>query len=139
MLFGSEVGMKIVTGKEMARIENLSISSSLIPIDEQYMETAGKAIASYIDTYLKQIEHKTKLASKKTPIILLCAKGNNSGDAYVAGVYLLLRGYQVIAIQITDIDKATILCQRNQKRFTMFGGEISASANKKHYPRLVLL
>ncbi len=55
-------------------------------------------------------------------MVLLCGKGNNGGDAYVAGVFLLEKGYSVTAYQIAPIHDASPLCQKNHSRFQKKGG-----------------
>ena len=55
---------------------------------------------------------------------LLCGKGNNAGDAYVAGVYLLEKGYKVQAYQVAPIEDSSDLCQKNYHRFQEKGGQI---------------
>lgn len=85
--------------------------------EEDFMEQAGKGIAEATDCFVS-----THKLSKN--ILLLCGKGNNGGDAYVAGTYLIKKNYHVTAFQVTSIDQASSLCKKNHKRFLSSGGEI---------------
>lgn len=96
--------MKIVTAKEMARIEKLAYSKGAS--EEAFMNAAGSAIASHIETHLEQGK-----------VTLLCGRGNNAGDAYVAGRLLRKKGYEVVAFSYASFDECSPLCQLQRKRF----------------------
>lgn len=108
--------MKIVTPKEMTAIESEAYKEGASK--EVFMETAGKGVAEWADLFLQ----KNK---QLNTVILLCGKGNNSGDGYVAGRYLLEWGYTVKAHQLVPINTTSPLCQINNQRFIEAGGEIS--------------
>lgn len=103
--------MKILTPKEMVRIERIAYEEGAQ--EEAFMDAAGKGISKIIQTDFQ-----------KTKILLLCGKGNNAGDAYVAGIDLLHLGYSVDAIQIGSIDQTSPLCQKQGKIFKKKGGKI---------------
>lgn len=107
--------MKIVTPREMARIESLAYSDGAS--EELFMETAGHGVA------IEAIQFCRTLNLGKR-ILLLCAKGNNSGDAYVAGRVLLSQGFQVTALQRASIVESSDLCQKNYHRFIASGGSV---------------
>ena len=90
--------MKIFTAQQMKEVENQAYQQGAS--EEAFMEQAGAGIAKGV----KEYQQKNSLA--KT-ILLLCAKGNNSGDAYVAGRYLLEDGFSVQALQSVSIDSRT--------------------------------
>jgi hydroxyethylthiazole kinase-like uncharacterized protein yjeF len=97
----------VVTPAEMARIEILAYADGADERD--FMEVAGRGIAEAIDD----------------PVVcILGGKGNNAGDAYVAGRYLLQRGCDVSAIQIPDIETCSALCQENYIKFIECGGTV---------------
>ena len=106
--------MKIVSSKQMAQLEERAYSNGAS--EEEFMEQAGKGIAEATDYFVS----KHKLSKN---ILLLCGKGNNGGDAYVAGTYLLKKNYNVTAFQVTSIDQATPLCKKKYKRFLSSGGQ----------------
>jgi NAD(P)H-hydrate epimerase len=113
--------MKVVSSKEMAEIESQAYSEGAS--ESEFMEEAGSGVALVAHDYVERHD----LARQA---VLLCAKGNNSGDAYVAGVDLLHLDYDVTALQITPIEEASQLCKQNYARFIHEGGvvkEISKS------------
>ena len=74
--------MKVVSPKEMARIEQLAYASGCK--EESFMDAAGAAVASAIE----QLPGKPKLT-------FLIGCGNNGGDGYVAAKILDKAGYDV--------------------------------------------
>lgn len=111
--------MKVVTAKQMADMEARAYQAGYK--DEDFMEAAGKGIASAVFNFLQK-------RSEKEPVILLCGKGNNSGDAYVAGRYLLEKKVMVKAFQIGAIEGSSPLCKKNYDRFIASGGEVQSIA-----------
>lgn len=111
--------MKVISAEEMVRIENLAYQAEGAGRASDFMDAAGKGIAEWVHAHL----------SGRTPeIILLCAKGNNSGDAYVAGHHLLRDGYAVRAIQLTPIAEGSPLCQKNHAAFVHAGGRVKPAS-----------
>jgi NAD(P)H-hydrate epimerase len=80
-------GVKVVTAQEMARLEQGQMGH------EQFMEEAGRRVAEAAMEFIA----KEGLPKKVT---LLVGRGNNGGDAYAAGIYLLDEGFQVHAVVI---------------------------------------
>lgn len=107
--------IKIVSASEMGHLESKAYAQG--HREEDFMENAGYGISmaaqNFIETH--QLQHI---------IWLLCGKGNNGGDAFVAGRYLLKKDYQVTAIQMDELDQCSPLCQRNAILFTNQGGKI---------------
>lgn len=79
--------LKVVSSKEMARIEKMAISEN----DLEFIQKAGLSIA-------KKIQEIS--TSKK--ILLLLGKGNKAADGLCASIYLLKKGYKVKAVQFFD-------------------------------------
>ncbi len=102
--------MKVVSAKEMSRIEALSFSKGFS--DEEFMEKVGKNIAYECQAFL----------SKNTLIYLLLGKGNNAGDALVLGRFLLKMGFSVFAISFFDIACYSKLAKKNTANFLREGG-----------------
>lgn len=102
--------MKIVKAKEMARIEKIAYAQGAS--EEAFMQAAGKGVAEAA---------KKMCRSREKKIILLCGFGNNGGDAYVAGIDLLLSGYDVVALAITPFEKSSPLCRLQGERFAAKG------------------
>lgn len=107
--------MKIVSSQQMAEIESNAYQHGFL--EEDFMENAGKGIALAIQQIAKDHLYQ-KYA------VLLCGKGNNAGDAYVAGLELLKVGYRVATIQIIPISSCSKLCQKHHARFIAAGGEV---------------
>ena len=80
--------IQVVSAEEMAHIETGGDF-------EHFMLEAGKKIAEVAESYIK-----AHGLSKQ--ITLLVGKGNNGGDAYAAGLFLLERGYRVHAYPLYD-------------------------------------
>ena len=74
--------MKALTAAEMREVDRLTTERFSIP-GERLMEAAGKSVAEvFLETYREK--------SGRTPrhVCVLCGKGNNGGDGFVAARYL---------------------------------------------------
>ncbi len=111
--------MKVVSPKQMAHIESQAYRDGASEID--FMEEAGSGAALVIQEYVEihQLDRQ---------VLLLCGKGNNAGDAYVAGIHLLHLEYDVFALQLAPIDECTTLCRDNYIRFLNEGGRVKEVA-----------
>lgn len=107
--------MKVVSAKTMSELEAKAYDQGCL--EKDFMENAGKGVALTAKDYIEQ--------HQLDPIVwLLCGKGNNAGDAFVAGRYLLESGFQVTAIQFEDLDQCSPLCQSNGALFLEKKGKI---------------
>lgn len=106
--------MKAVTPKEMARVESLAYDRGFE--EEKFMEEAGKGIALEIDRFARSNQPQSE-------IVLLVGPGNNGGDAFVAGIHLIQKGYQVSAITVCALEECKPLCKKNGELFAREGGE----------------
>ncbi len=106
-------GQKVVEAREMARVEKESIAAGAS--DEGYMLKAGEGIAHRIGTFIEERGRFKK-------ITLLVGKGNNGGDAFVAGIFLLNRGYEVQGYHLVEVGESSPLCQKHEKVFRGAGG-----------------
>jgi hydroxyethylthiazole kinase-like uncharacterized protein yjeF len=114
--------MKVIKAKEMAQLEKVAYSAGAS--DLAFMEAAGLGVALETENYLKSY------AKDVEQIILLCGKGNNAGDAYVAGSQLLQKGYRVTAWHLFPVEQSTPLCQRQYERFLSKGGHAKIISDK---------
>ena len=80
--------MRLVTTKEMAKIDTWSIKKLGIP-GMVLMENAGRGCANIIEDYFNPEGLKT---------LVVCGKGNNGGDGFVIARHLLNRGADVQTI-----------------------------------------
>lgn len=102
-------GFKVVTTEEMARVEK---SGDHISFMKQAGAKVGMAALHYIERH--QLPKK---------ITLLVGKGNNGGDAFTAGLYLLEQDCEVIAFALYD--DVTPLNAKFRDEFKMRGGKFS--------------
>lgn len=107
--------MKIISSQDMRLLEERAYNDGLS--DSDFMEEAGSGIALFIHDFVE-------LHALNHSIHLLCGKGNNAGDAYVAGIHLLHLDYDVIAYQLFPIDDCSSLCQASYRRFLDEGGRV---------------
>ena len=108
--------LKVVTPHEMSRIENLAYQDGYS--EDDFMDHAGSSVADIIDHF--NLHHGFGIHH----ILLLCGKGNNGGDAYVAGSELIGKGYSVKALQLGSTTEMTRLCKKNQEIFLNEGGQL---------------
>lgn len=107
--------MKVIAPKQMAQIESQAFRDGSSETD--FMEEAGSGVALIVHDFVEKY-------GIDRHVILLCGKGNNGGDAYVAGVHLIHLDYDVYAYQLAPFDECSPLCQQNQKRFLDEGGRL---------------
>lgn len=108
--------MKVVSPSKMSHIESLAYKGGSSESD--FMEEAGSGVALVVHEY-------TERYNLDRIVFLLCGKGNNAGDAYVAGTHLIHLDYEVFAIQVPPIDECSPLCKQNYERFITDGGHLT--------------
>ncbi len=108
-------GFKVVTAKEMARIEKLSIEEGAS--GEAYMLHAGEALAFQVMAYVE----KTK---KEKSVTLVIGKGNNGGDGFVLAIHLLRAHFDVTVYHLFPKHECSFLCQKQREKFEEMGGEV---------------
>lgn len=113
--------MKVVSSKQMASIEALAYRDGASESD--FMEEAGSGVALVVHDYVER-------NNIDRIVILLCGKGNNGGDAYVAGIHLLHLEYEVFAVQAAPIAECSPLCKQNYERFIHEGGRLAESLHE---------
>ena len=112
--------MRLVTAKEMQEIDRRAIKEFGIP-GLVLMENAGRSVAQAVAQKLGRIAGKR--------IVILCGKGNNGGDGFVAARHLLQKGATVkvfLACEPEDITgdarvNFTILERLGQEVFRLSG------------------
>jgi len=85
---------------------------------DDFMEEAGSGVALVAHEFVERYGLSRHVA-------LLCGKGNNAGDAYVAGIHLLHLEYTVHAFQVPPLIDTSPLAQKNAERFLNEGGQIT--------------
>lgn len=107
--------MKVVSPKQMAYFESMALAEG--SSDEEFMEEAGSGVALVVHEYVEKF-----LLDRH--VILLVGKGNNGGDALVAGIHLLHLDYTVVAFMHQPPDLCSPLCQKAYNRFLQDGGRL---------------
>lgn len=106
-------GLKVVSAYEMAQIETMACAEGAS--EQTFMENAAEAIADAVDDFILEND------LEKT-VTILAGKGNNGGDAFAAGSFLLQRGFKVVALHIYPLDRCGPLCVQMHEKFTSSGG-----------------
>lgn len=117
--------MKVVSSQEMIQLEKQAYQkdySEATFMKQAGLET-GKAIHQYIET-----SHINKNG------ILLCGKGNNTGDGFVAATYLLKNNYQIYAFLTSPFSTWGILTQSHFLKFLKAGGIAIELLDRKDFP-----
>src|SRR5579863_8193961 len=84
----------------------------------QLMEHAGKAVAEYV---LHQLA--AKLATPARRVVVLCGKGNNGGDGFVAARYLRAELKNTTAVLLGAADEMRGDALQNYQRWRELNGE----------------
>lgn len=105
--------MKVINAAEMGRIEKLAYAQGAS--EEFFMQQAGAGVAGAVQSYIARFH-------LRPDIVLLCGRGNNAGDAYVAGTILKEGGFSVKALATHPKEECSELCQKMYTRFTKAGG-----------------
>jgi NAD(P)H-hydrate epimerase len=113
-------GYPIVSANEMRRLEAAAVAQGYS--EEQFMERAGESVASIVARYVD-------LQECARMVTLLVGKGNNGGDAYVAGVHLLEKGFCVRAVHLYPLASCSPLSQKMAARFEKKGGVIDTKVD----------
>jgi ADP-dependent NAD(P)H-hydrate dehydratase / NAD(P)H-hydrate epimerase len=88
--------MKILTAAQMAEVDRLTTARYFIP-SILLMENAGRSVADELEKACPGIENKR--------IQVICGRGNNGGDGFVAARYLALRGAKPAILVFSDPEK----------------------------------
>jgi NAD(P)H-hydrate epimerase len=121
--------MKVVSAQLMTELEAQAYRQGFT--EKDFMENAGRGIAAVTQEFIEK-------HSLSPTVWLLCGKGNNAGDAFVAGCYLLEQGYQVIAIQPDLLEHCSPLCQQNGRRFLEKKGTLIRQLRSFDSPGVIL-
>jgi ADP-dependent NAD(P)H-hydrate dehydratase / NAD(P)H-hydrate epimerase len=85
--------MRILTAAQMAEVDRLSTEVYEIP-SILLMENAGRSVADEIERAVPGL--------KKDRILIICGKGNNGGDGFVAARHLFMRGAKPEILLLAD-------------------------------------
>jgi NAD(P)H-hydrate epimerase len=120
--------MKLVTAEQMRAIDNRAINDVKIPSLE-LMENAGRGIFRYIrENLLLAFEHPR--------IAVVCGRGNNGGDGFVIGRYLIEDGREVDFFLAGNDDKLSDDCRVNYDKIRRAGKTVALIADESQLPDL---
>ncbi len=120
--------MKLVNAEEMRAVDNRAINEYKIPSLE-LMENAGRGIFSYID-------QKVLSEFENPRILIVCGRGNNGGDGFVVGRYLLQNEYDASFILAGTDEKLSDDCRANYDRVKKAGFEVVQISGENDIPDL---
>ena len=103
--------MRSVTREEMQEIDRRAQAEFGIPA-ETLMENAGRAVADVV------------LRRTAGPIVVVCGRGNNGGDGFVAARYLAPAGRQV-SVYVPEEPEPDTPAFRNFEKILRLPGEFS--------------
>ena len=107
--------IKVVKTQEMAEAEKKAYAQGAS--DAQFMESAGIGVADVVEHFALEFDVEKS-------VILFVGKGNNGGDALVAGCHLKEKGFGVTALLFNPLEECSELCQKQCKRFQEIGGAV---------------
>lgn len=105
--------MKLVNAEEMRAIDDCAINKLNIRSLE-LMETAGRAVFDYL-------RENILFDQKEASIAVVCGRGNNGGDGFVIGRYLIEAGCSVKLFLSGDDDKLSDDCRVNYNKLKKQG------------------
>jgi|SRR5579872_7049521 len=108
-------GERVITASEMTRIEKLAYAEGASALE--YMEKAGAGVAAITSQMIEE-------QGLERCVTLFVGKGNNGGDAYVAGRVLHNQGFTVWAYHFFPLVECSDLCQEQCERFQKEGGDV---------------
>jgi hydroxyethylthiazole kinase-like uncharacterized protein yjeF len=110
----------------MRAIDSHAINVEKIPSLE-LMENAGRGIFEYLsENLLPQMDNPS--------IAIVCGRGNNGGDGFVIGRYLIEAGHKVDFFLVGENDKLSDDCRVNCQRAVTAGRAITPIVNESDLP-----
>jgi hydroxyethylthiazole kinase-like uncharacterized protein yjeF len=117
--------MKVITPAQMRSLEDQAFRDGASKSD--FMEEAGSGVGLVVHEFAEKF-------GLERQVVLLCGKGDNAGDAYVAGVHLLHLDYHVHAYQLFPLNECSKLCRENADRFAKEGGLLTVVGYDEEIP-----
>jgi hydroxyethylthiazole kinase-like uncharacterized protein yjeF len=120
--------MKLVDAEQMRAIDGHAINVEKIPSLE-LMENAGRGIFLYIkDNIFPRFENPQ--------IAVFCGRGNNGGDGFVVGRYLIEAGYRVSFFLAGNDEKLSADCRVNYDKVRQAGHKVNHIVEDSDLPDL---
>lgn len=108
--------IKIITGAQMQELDRRTIGEARIPVTT-LMERAGSGVASCIEHWVGTVSGKT--------ITLVCGKGNNGGDGFVAARLLRRRHANVRVLAMSPLSDLSRDAASMWRQFVKTAGKSS--------------
>ncbi|MBL8037575.1 NAD(P)H-hydrate dehydratase [Nitrospira sp. CMX1] len=108
--------IKIITAAQMQALDRRTIGEAGIPATT-LMERAGSGVASCIEQWVGTVSGKT--------ITVVCGKGNNGGDGFVAARLLRRRHAKVRVLAMTPVSELSRDAALMYRQFTKTAGRSS--------------
>ncbi|MBT3394805.1 MAG: NAD(P)H-hydrate dehydratase [Waddliaceae bacterium] len=108
--------MKIITAQEMGRIEKMAYDDGAK--EKTFMKNAGTGVAQEVQQYVFD-------GHLKKNVTIVCGKGNNAGDAYVAAIIFKRKKYAVKVLQLFPIEECSPLLKENYHGFIKEKGHVT--------------
>lgn len=108
--------IKIITGAQMQELDRRTIGEARIP-STTLMERAGAGVVSCIEQWVGTVSGKT--------ITLVCGKGNNGGDGFVAARLLRRRHANVRILAMTPLSELSRDAASMYRQFVKTAGKSS--------------
>ena len=113
--------MKILTTAEMREVDRLTTERYGIP-GLALMENAGKSVADFMAARFRRIAERR--------VVVLCGKGNNGGDGFVAARHLADLGAKPAVIFVAGQDEMRGDAAANRERWRKSGGEVQRDSQR---------
>src|SRR5688572_28146549 len=117
--------MKALTAEQMREVDRLTTERYGVP-SLQLMENAGEAVAECVAAACADI---------KARVLVLCGKGNNGGDGFVAARKLRERGMSTRVFLFAEASTMRGDAAANLKRWQDAGGELSVVTDAAAWER----
>jgi hydroxyethylthiazole kinase-like uncharacterized protein yjeF len=118
--------MKILTADEMREVDRLTTERYGIP-SLTLMENAGRSVSEFIGSRFPHLERRK--------IVVLCGKGNNGGDGFVAARHLREKGATVSAYLFADPGDVKGDAAANLDRWRLIVGELHVVRGAEEWQR----
>jgi ADP-dependent NAD(P)H-hydrate dehydratase / NAD(P)H-hydrate epimerase len=104
--------MKILSAAEMREVDRLTTARHRVS-SLTLMENAGRSVAEFIQSHFSHLERRR--------VVVLCGKGNNGGDGFVAARHLVKMGAKPIVYFIGESREVKGDASTNLKRWKKLG------------------
>jgi NAD(P)H-hydrate epimerase len=120
--------MKVLTASEMREVDRLTSERYGIP-GLQLMEAAGASVAAAV----RRMVVANEVALDQVSVCVLCGKGNNGGDGFVAARHLQEAGVRVRVHLFGEVNEVKGDAATNLQRWVKSGGNLVNILNEESW------